>query len=65
MTLLPTDSPDTTVVAIKMSNWTNPTAAMDVAPSPPTKKTATMPSARCRKLLTVIENASVITDRRI
>ena len=57
------ESPDTSVVAMKASSCPNPTAAMGMAPSPPTRNTATMPSVRWRRLLTVTGRASVITKR--
>ena len=61
-TLAPTDNPETSVVAMKASNWPSPTAAMDVAPSPPTRNTAMMPSVRWSRVLTVTGKARVRTD---
>ena len=61
-TFAPTDNPETSVVAMKASNWPSPTAAMDVAPRPPTRKTAAMPSVRWSRLLTVTGKARVRTD---
>src|SRR5215510_1684257 len=64
-TLAPTERPETRVVAMNASSCPNPTAAIEVAPKPPTRNTATIPSARCRRLLTVTGRASVSTDLRI
>ena len=61
-TFAPTDNPETSVVAMKASNWPSPTAAMDVAPRPPTRKTAAMPSVRWSRVLTVTGKARVRTD---
>ena len=65
MTLAPTESPDTKVVPMNASSWPNPTAAIEVAPRPPTRKTARMPSVRCKRLLTVTGRARFMTVLRI
>jgi hypothetical protein len=61
-TFEPTERPETNVVAMNARSCPNPTAAMGMAPSPPTRNTATMPSVRWRRLLIVTGRARVNTD---